>query len=99
MRPPDRSGVEATQRLCPARHVVESAQPDEAVGVVQVPELPQDRHTDGLLGFDELAVEQVDKHVALTGVQRVLPQFNDRASHRVAGHQDPSICWNILCYN
>ncbi len=78
VRLPDRPAVEALQRLGAARHVVEAAEPDEPVGVVQVAELPQDGHAHCLLGLDELPVEQLDQYVPLSWAQCVLPQFDDR---------------------
>jgi hypothetical protein len=77
VRLPDRPAVEAGQCLGAGRHVGEPAQPDEPIGVVQVAELSQDGHTERLLGLDELPVEEVDQHVPLAGVQRVLTQFDD----------------------
>ncbi|GGS55796.1 hypothetical protein GCM10010206_17120 [Streptomyces cinerochromogenes] len=58
------------------RHVPESSQPDEAVRVVEVPELAEHEHPGLFLGFDELLVEQLDEFVASSWSQRVLAEFD-----------------------
>jgi hypothetical protein len=89
--------VEAAQCLGATRHVVEPSQPDEPVGVVQVAELSQDRHADRLLGLDELPVEEIDQHLPPAGMQRVLPQFDDRIPYVV--HRRASTCSSNSCYS
>src|SRR5581483_11649933 len=63
----------------------EAPDPHEPVGLVQIAELPYDRHPLGLLALDEFPVEQADQDISLTRPQRVLPQFDDRVA--VTVHQ------------
>ena len=81
MLPPDGALVERSEPGPPRLHVAEAAEPDERVRVVQVPELPEHVHADGLLARDELALEQLDQRLPSTRVQRVSPQLDDRAGH------------------
>ena len=37
-------------------------------------------HPERFLRFDKFPVEQIDQHIPLPWMQRVLPQFNDRAA-------------------
>jgi hypothetical protein len=67
-----------SQALRAGRHVAESAQPDEAVRVVEVAELADHLHADRLLRLDELAVEELDQHVTLPRMERVLTKLDDR---------------------
>jgi hypothetical protein len=64
---PHRAGIEVRERLAACFHVGETAQPDEAVGTVDVAELPDHAHAVALLGLDELALEEIDQRVALPG--------------------------------
>jgi hypothetical protein len=75
---PHRAAVEGAQRLRTRGHVGESAQPDEAVRVVQVAKAAEDGHAQRLLRLDELALEQVDQHISLARVQRVLAELDRR---------------------
>ena len=75
---PDRAGIEGGQRPLPRFHVVEAAQPDEAVRIVEVAELADDGHALGLLALDEMAVEDVDQRVARAGMQVILAELDDR---------------------
>ena len=50
---------------------------NEAIGIVKIAELPHHAHAFPFLRFDELAVEQLDQHIALARVQRVLAQLDD----------------------
>jgi hypothetical protein len=52
-------------------------------GSSRSPELSHHAHPYGFLGLDELTVEQLDQHVALVRMQRVLPQFHHVASVQV----------------
>jgi hypothetical protein len=52
--------------------------PDEPVRIVEVAELADHLHPDRLLRLHELAVEQVDQDIALSGMQRVLTKLDDR---------------------
>ena len=76
----------------PARHVGKAADPDESIRTPPITKLPDDGHSSGLLRFNEVSVEQIDQHVALTGLERVLPQLDHwtaAARRRDAGvHRD-----------
>jgi protein-S-isoprenylcysteine O-methyltransferase Ste14 len=77
---PHRPAVEGRQGSATRLHVGEAPQPDEAVGIVEIAEAGRDGHSERLLRLEELALEQVDEHVALPPVQRVLPQLEDGAA-------------------
>jgi hypothetical protein len=79
VRGPHRPAVERLQAVRTRRHVLEPAQPDEAVSMVQVAELADHAHAQCLLRLDEFAIEQLDQHVPLARVQRVLAQLDDFA--------------------
>ena len=80
MRLPDRPAVKILERLRARRHVPKTSQPDKSVWIIQVPELTDDLHPECFLRFDKFPVEQIDQHIPLPRMQRVLPQFNDRAA-------------------
>jgi hypothetical protein len=61
---PHRAAVEGLQRPRAGLHVREAAEPDEAVRVVEVAELPDDAHAASLLALDEVLVEDPDQGVA-----------------------------------
>lgn len=69
---PDGAEVEVLERLFARRHVGESAQPDEPVGVVQISELADQADADRFLRLHERALEQIDQGVAAARLQRVL---------------------------
>jgi hypothetical protein len=73
MASPDWSPVEGVESLTTGGHVAEAAQPDESVWVVEMPELSEHAHADGLLRLDELSVEQLDRRFASIGVDLVAP--------------------------
>ena len=77
MRFPNRSAVKSIQRLCACGHVVESAQPDELIRVIEIPKLTDDLQTHSFLRFDKFAVEEFDQGIAFSGVKRVLPELDD----------------------
>ena len=54
--------------------------PDKSVWIIQVSELTDDLHPERFLRFDEFPVEEIDQHIPLPRMQRVLPQLNDRAA-------------------
>src|SRR5258707_4707427 len=76
--------VEVAERLLPRRHVGKAAQPDEAIRITEIAELPDDPHACGFLSFHEFPVEQLDESVAGPGIERVLPEIDDRAAGRAA---------------
>ena len=53
------------------RHVAEAAKPDEAVWIVEVPELAEHVHADLFLGLDELPVEELDQRLARARTERI----------------------------
>jgi hypothetical protein len=46
-----------------------------------VAELTDDAYHHGFLGLDELPIEERDQHISLAGVQRVLPELEDRTAN------------------
>jgi hypothetical protein len=46
--------------------------------VIDIAKLPDHHHPDCLLALDELPIEEIDEDVALTRVQRVLAELDDR---------------------
>ncbi len=80
---PDRAAVERFERFRARWHVAESAQPDEAVRIVEVAELADHGHAGRFERVEELLFEQARERVEATGMQRVLAQFDDRAATRV----------------
>ncbi len=66
-------------------HVGEAAQPDEAIGPVEVAEGADHLHPERFLRLDEVVLEEVDQGITLAVMQRVLPEFDDRISCRVHG--------------
>src|SRR5438067_2371490 len=74
---PDRAAIERLQRLGARWHVAKAAQPDEAIGIVEVAELTEEPDARRSLGLDELLLEEADQVLAPAGVERVLPQLED----------------------
>ena len=74
---PDRSRVKGMESLRPRRHIMETAQPDKPVWIIQVIELPQDVDSDSFLRFDKLALEESDQFIAPARLQCVHPQLDD----------------------
>jgi hypothetical protein len=64
MRLPRRAAIERSERFRPCFHVGKPAQPDEAVGIVQVAEGADDVHAFRFLALDELPFEQRDQLAA-----------------------------------
>src|SRR4030095_2250126 len=58
----------------------EATQPDEAVGLVQVAERPDDPVAVLLLALDEVLLEERDQRVALARMERVLAPLHDGAA-------------------
>jgi hypothetical protein len=48
--------------------------------IIEIAELTDDLHPERFLRFDKFPVEQIDQHIPLSRMQRVLPQLNDRAA-------------------
>src|SRR5262245_4823846 len=59
-----------------ARHVGKAADPHEPIRTPPIAELADDGHSSRFLRFNEMAVEQIDQHIPLTGFERVLPQLD-----------------------
>ncbi len=57
-------------------HVGKAAQPDEAVGIVEIAERADPVHADRLLRLDQPALEEVDQRLAPARAQRVAAQFD-----------------------
>src|SRR2546422_10243180 len=80
MLPPHGTSVERLKRVLTRLHAGEAAHPVEAVRIVAIPQLAENRHPDSLLRLYEFAVEQVDQGVSLAGVQRITTEFDHLAS-------------------
>jgi hypothetical protein len=76
----------------PGVEIRESTQPHEVIGSFGIAELSEHIDSDRLLRFDELAVEHLDKSVALAGAEQVLPKF-DQIGHDV----DLSLSVRVHC--
>src|SRR5581483_149259 len=59
------------------REVVEAADPDELVGVVEVAEGAEDAHPQRLLALDELPVEELHQRFTRARSQRVAAELDD----------------------
>jgi hypothetical protein len=57
-------------------HVAETAQPDEAIRIVQVAKLSDHNHAGCFLTFNKVPFEKRDQHFAPTGHESVLPKFH-----------------------
>src|SRR5689334_7006170 len=66
------------QSLRPRRHIMETAQPDEPVQVIQIVELPEDLDADCFLCFDEFTLEEPDQFIAPARMQGIHPELDDR---------------------
>ncbi len=77
---PNRPAVKILERLRAGRHVPKTSQPDKSVWIIQVPELSNHLHPERFLRFDKFPVEEIDQHIPLPRMQRVLPQLNNRAA-------------------
>jgi hypothetical protein len=82
VRLPHRAAVERLERLAARLHVEEASEPDEPVRAIEVPELPEQLHADRLLRFDQGPVEELDQHLPLARVQRVLAKLDHWAALR-----------------
>src|SRR2546427_5569070 len=94
-RLPSRPAVKILERLRARRHVPKTSQPDKSVWIIQVPELTDDLHPERFLRLDKFPVEQIDQHIPLPRVQRILPQLNDRATSLcgcASGFSTPTAC-------
>ena len=77
---PHRAGVEALERPRSGLHVREVPDPDEAIRIREIAELPEDAHAVALLGLDEVLLEHAHQGFARARVERVLAQLDDRAN-------------------
>jgi hypothetical protein len=59
---------------------MKTSEPDESVSVINIPELTDDLHPERFLRFDKFPVEEIDQHIPLSRMKRVLPQLNNRAT-------------------
>src|SRR5262245_51850910 len=80
---PDLASVEGFERQLACRHVAEATQPDEAIGGIQVAELPDDPGAGGFLRLHQVALEDVDQDISLTGLQGVLTELDHRTIRRL----------------
>jgi hypothetical protein len=80
VRFPHRSAVKRSEGGLANLHVRKAPKPDKYVWPVEISKLADHMHPHELLRLDELAVEQLDQDIALTGPQRILPKLNDRTA-------------------
>ena len=72
---PDGIRIECAQRGQPRLHVRKPAHPYEAVWVVEIAERAEHMAAKLLLAFDETSFEQLDQHIALARMERVVAQL------------------------
>ena len=48
--------------------------------IIEIAELTDDLHSERFLRFDKFPIEQIDQDIALSRMERVLAQLNDRAA-------------------
>jgi len=75
---PHRPTVKGFQGSTTSWHVGKAPEPDKAVRVIKISELPYDLHSYCFLGFDEFSVEQLDQNIACSRMKGVLPELHDR---------------------
>jgi hypothetical protein len=80
VRFPNRPAVKITQRFCARGHIAKTSEPNEAIRMFKVSKLTDDLYSDRLLRLDKFPVEEINQGITLPGMQRVLPQLNDRAT-------------------
>src|SRR5437660_10346115 len=80
MRLPNRPAVEGLQCCRTTRHVLKPSEPNESIGIIKIAKLAENIHCQCFLWFDEFTIEQINQHITLSVVKRVLPQFNDRTT-------------------
>ena len=67
----------------PSTHVGEAPHPDEAVRVVEIPELAGQANADLLLALDELTLEELDQLVPPSRMEGVLAEFEQGTAARM----------------
>src|SRR5205814_86716 len=77
MRFPDGSTVKRIERLLTRGHIVETAQPDKSIQVIEIVKLTDDLDAHSLLCFDKFTVEEFDQFIAPAWIQCVLPEFDN----------------------
>lgn len=75
---PNGSTIKSTQSLCARLHIREAAQPEKEIGMVEHAELTDDPHTNCLLSLDKLPIKKVHEVIALSRMELVLSELNDR---------------------
>ena len=78
MDSPNRAIIKSRKHVAALVHVRETAQPDEAIGVLQITEWTDNTHSERFLRFNELAFKQIDQPFPSPIVQRILPKFHHR---------------------
>ena len=73
-------GVKALERPRSSLHVRELPDPDEAIRIREIAELPEDAHAVALLGLDEVLLQHAHQGLARARVERGLAQLDDRAT-------------------
>src|SRR5689334_4966680 len=75
---PYRSAIEGMQGRLAGGHIVETAQPDKLIWIVQIIKLTNELNTDSLLRFDKFTLKELDQFVAPTGMKDIHPKFDNR---------------------
>ena len=82
MRPPEIRVVEVLERRQAPGHAGEAAQPDGAIGVVEIAEDADDVHPRGLERLVERTLEELQELVAAAGLVRVLAELDDHRANQ-----------------
>src|SRR6185503_21105537 len=75
---PNGSAIKGMQGGLAGGHIVESAQPDKLIRIVQIIKLPNELNADRLLCFDKLALEELDQFITPARMQGIHPEFDNR---------------------
>src|SRR6476469_538942 len=75
---PDGPTIKGIQRRLAGGHIVESAQPDKLIGVVQIIKLTRELNTDRLLCFDKFALKELDQFITPAWMEGIHPEFDNR---------------------
>ena len=80
MRFPNRPAVKGFQGLRTGRDAGKAAEPNEAIRIVQIAKLPDERQAERFLALNKFPFEKLDQHVALVWPQGVLAKLQNRAA-------------------
>ena len=77
---PNRSAIKRLQGLSARRHISKAADPDEAIRIIQIAKLSDERYAERFLAFDKFPFEKLDQDVAHARSQSVLAKLQDRTT-------------------